>query len=67
MLLLAQAMTNADKRVQDFGQADAKAKKNKAKRLDERDGLFESNQLVNQRLVTSDGRQLLREQTHEEE
>lgn len=60
-------MTNADKRVQDFGQAQTKRIKNKTKRLDERDGLFESQQLINQRLVSNDGRQLLREQTHEED
>lgn len=60
-------MNNADKKLARFsengnGQRPAQ---NENREVSERDGLFEQTQLVNRKLVSRDGRQLLREQTFE--
>lgn len=59
-------MTNADKKVAQFGAAYSENSPKEVQRLDQRDGLFESHTLITRKLVTKDGRQLLREQTNEE-
>lgn len=58
-------MNNVDKKVSEFGRKEAANSKKKT-RLDERDGLFEQHDVINRRLVSSDGRQLLREQNFEQ-
>jgi hypothetical protein len=60
-------MTNVDKKIATFGQhTGPKAKTSKVAEVSERDGLFEQHDVVNRKLVSRDGRQLLREQNHEE-
>jgi hypothetical protein len=59
-------MTNVDKKVTQFGKPASERRLEKKALVDERDGLFEQHEVVNRRLVSQDGRQLLREQNHEE-
>ncbi len=59
-------MNNADKKLARFAEtSENRGQKNQSQEVSERDGLFEQTQLVNRKLVTRDGRQLLREQTYE--
>lgn len=59
-------MHNVDKKVKEFGKTPTERAAKKVQ-VDERDGLFEQHDIVNRRLVSQDGRQLLREQTNEED
>ncbi len=59
-------MNNADKKLARFAESNqTPGQRNQNQEVSERDGLFEQTQLVNRKLVTRDGRQLLREQTYE--